>query len=128
MKIKLVMASLSFPFLAGCATLTGANTQDDFLCEAQIGSPCATIAQVDGGSSEATVAIQEHEGDQLYRSSAKPEGEGLNASYQAYDGAEYRVPELVSELWIAPYLDGNNILHESRVIHFVLREASWKRR
>jgi conjugal transfer pilus assembly protein TraV len=118
--------------LAGCS---GSNTQGDFLCAAQIGSPCATIAQADGGGTGARVvpitesvedsAMATLNQEPLAIGKAGGAYAGMPDGGFAYQSGRYRVPEIVGRLWIAPYLDGNRILHESRYIHFVVSEAHW---
>ena len=121
--------------LAGCS---GSNTQGDFLCAPQIGSPCATIAQADGGGTAGRVmSITESVEDSAMATlSQEPlaigKGGGAFAGMPdggfAYQSGRYRVPEVVGRLWIAPYLDENRILHESRYVHFVVSEAHWAAR
>lgn len=130
-----VFLCLGLVALAGCA---GSTTQSDFLCAAQIGAPCATIAQADGGGSGGVVVpiTEQVEDSQLATLSQSPlgvgKGTGSLASMpdggHAYASSRYRVPEVVGRLWIAPYLDENRILHESRFIHFVASEAHWAER
>ena len=48
----------SVAVLNGCASL-GANTEGDFFCEAQAGSPCATISATDGTGAGKTVLVSE---------------------------------------------------------------------
>lgn len=121
--------------LGGCAS---SNTQSDFLCAAQIGTPCATIAQADGGGASGhVVSITEQVEDSAMGTlSQEPlaigkEGgafAGMPDGGFAYHSGRYRVPEVVGRLWIAPYLDENRILHESRFVHFVVSEAHWAQR
>jgi conjugal transfer pilus assembly protein TraV len=136
MNISIVKAAFTFGaiiILSGCASL-GANTEKDFLCEAQIGSPCTSISAVDGTTSAAIVPISEKEEDSIMASLnsqglSEKEKTGISSygSY-SYDGSRYRVAETISKLWIAPYLDENQILHEGRYVHFVLTDARWVRR
>lgn len=117
---------------------TGSTTQSDFLCAAQVGSPCATIAQADGGGAGGHVVpiTEQIEDSQLATISQSPLGvgkgggalSGMPDGGHAYASSRYRVPEVVGRLWIAPYLDENRILHESRFIHFVASEAHWAER
>ena len=124
----------SFCALAACS---GSNTERDFLCAAQIGSPCATIAQADGRGATAIVPVSERPEDTAMETlSQDPLGTGkVNGAFGempdggfGYQSERYRVPELTGRLWIAPYLDDNQILHESRYVHFVIREAHWAQR
>lgn len=131
---KLVPAVLVAAALSGCA----ANTQKDFLCQAQIGTPCATISEADGtgGKTSATLITERPEDTAMATLTQKPlmTGKG-SASFAgmpdggyAYASNRYRVPEVVGRLWIAPYLDESNILHESRYVHFVVMPAHWAER
>ena len=118
----------------GCSAT---NTEQDFLCSAQIGSPCTSIAQADGqGSASVTPVTETVEDIALKSLSQDPLGIGKTAGLLAgmpdgghpYDTNRYRQPEIVGRLWIAPYLDDNALLHESRYVHFVLQDAQWVQR
>lgn len=126
------LAAISL-LLGGC----GSNTSKDFLCAAQIGKPCATIAQADGqGRGQVTSVTERPEDTALSTLSQNPLGVGKGgASFAgmpdggfAYESSRYRVPELVGRLWIAPYLDEDRLLHESRYVHFVVIPAHWAER
>ena len=117
-------------FLGGC----GANTSGDFLCPAQIGSPCATIAQADNptranmalvGQSDAQQAMAQLAQDPLAASGATGPFAAMPDGGRAGQGGQFRTPEVVARAWIAPYLDGNGILHESQYIYFVVAESRW---
>lgn len=129
-----VIALLIAGLLAGC---TGSNTERDFLCEAQLGSPCTTISQADGGGTGSVAAITEQAEDTAMGTlSQDPLGTGkVDGAFGdmpdggfPYQSGRYRVPEVVGRLWIAPYLDEDQILHESRYVHFVLVDAHWAER
>ena len=128
-----------FILISGLAlsACSGSNTDRDFLCESQVGSPCSTIAQADGGGSNAITHITERAEDTAMSSlSQEPLKMGKIGAHlngmpdggNSYASGRYRVPEVVGRLWIAPYLDENKILHESRFVHFVLRDARWAQR
>jgi hypothetical protein len=106
---KIIALVLLVNMLGACSILTGANTHDNFLTKPQIGMPGATIAEVDGiGSKDETIAVRK---------------EAINS--HSIGGQKYRTQEVISELYIAPYLDKNKILHESRIIRFILSESKW---
>jgi len=119
--------------LSACSS----NTESDFLCTAQIGSPCSTIAQADGQGRGALTPITEQPIDSLSATISqdpllvgKP-GDvyaGMPDGGFAYETGRYRVPEMIGRLWIAPYLDEDALLHESQYIHFIVQEAHWAQR
>lgn len=110
------------------------NTERDFLCPAQMGSPCTTIAAADGaGSSDQ--AVQERGEDTLAGSltqtplSTGKAGKAGNAVPMgdggfAYDAAAYRLGEKVGTLWIAPHAEGET-LYEATFVHFLILPAAW---
>jgi len=130
MKKLMILAALG---LSACSS----NTESDFLCAAQIGSPCSTIAQADGRGQGALTPITEQPIDSLSATISqdpllvgKP-GDvyaGMPDGGFAYETGRYRVPELIGRLWIAPYLDEDALLHESQYIHFIVQEAHWAQR
>ena len=131
MKRIILIASLT---VAGCAA---SNTEQEFLCSAQIGSPCTSIAQADGQGSASVTPVSETVEDTALKSlSQDPLSIGkLDNSFAGmpdgghpYETSRYRQPEIVGRLWIAPYLDQGALLHESRYVHFVLQEAQWVQR
>lgn len=133
-KITSIAAILAVgSMLSGCVSL-GANTEDDFFCEAQAGSPCATIGSTDGTKANQTIGITETVEDGLLSSignvGAVSEKEqigltGISQGQFAYETSRYRIPEELSQLWIAPYLDENQLFHQGRFVHFVVRDAQW---
>jgi len=115
---------------AGC---TSSNTEKDFLCEAQTGSPCTTIAAVDGTGAAGATSIAERPEDTAVKSlsqnplwSGKGGARGLPDGGFPYNAAAYRSPEVVGTLWIAPILDDGGLLHEARFVHFVIQEGKWR--
>lgn len=132
--IRFILLSLVSVTLAGCA----ANTEGNFLCEAQLGSPCSTIAQADGGGGMGAHLVTEREEDRLSDTiSQEPLGVGKGGAVAfagmpdggfPYQTNRYRVPEVVGRIWIAPYFDDNQILHESSYIHAVIVDAHWAQR
>ena len=129
------MKSVHFLLFAGLLVSgCGANTSSDFLCPAQIGSPCATIAQADNptranmalvGQSDAQQAMAQLAQDPLAASGATGPFAAMPDGGRAGQGGQFRTPEVVARAWIAPYLDGNGILHESQYIYFVMAESRW---
>lgn len=115
--------------IGGCAF---SNAEKDFLCEAQIGSPCTTISAVDGTHVGGVTSVAEKPEDTAAKSLSQDpllSGKGLGASFpdggHPYNAASYRTPEVVGTLWVAPILDEAGILHEARFVHFVIREGKW---
>lgn len=115
---------------AGCAT---ANTDKDFLCAAQAGSPCTTIAAVDGTGTAGVTSLRERPEDTAVKSLTQdplPAGKGTAPGQPdggfPYNAAAYRSPEVVGTLWIAPVLDDGGIMHEARFVHFVIQEGHWR--
>lgn len=124
-----ILAAIIVMSLAACST----NTERDFLCEAQVGSPCTTISQADGNSQGSVTSVTERSSDtaQKQLSQGILTSGKLSAGFpdggHGYDTRGYRVPEVTARLWIAPYLDENGILHESGFVHVLIREAKWAR-
>lgn len=120
--------------LAGCSVT---NTEADFLCRAQAGTPCATIAEADGQSGQEVKPVTETLEDLALKGlSQEPIGIAKTGDIYAslpdggypYDSGRYRQSEVVGRLWIAPYLDQNELLHESRYVHFIVQDAHWVQR
>lgn len=122
--------------LSGCSL---GNVEKDFLCAAEDGLPCRSIKDVDGVSATDGTTVAEAEADTRNKSitgapifGGKKTGAGaaavVPAGGVAYPSARYRIPEKTARLWIAPYRDGNEILHEGTYVHFVIREAAWGQR
>ncbi len=117
--------------LTGCGD---GNTEKNFLCGAQTGQPCRTMAEIDGagavGSSTVAENAQDSQNDQLTQPilTGGKSGStvvGVPAGGVPYQSAQYRMPEKTGRLWLPPYLDEAEILHEGTYAHFVVREARW---
>lgn len=114
--------------LSACAA---SNTEKDFLCPAQMGSPCTTIAAADGGTTLGSPVQERGEdvlADGLTQAPLQP-GKGAPTSGMgdggfAYDAASYRLPEKVGTLWIAPHAEGET-LYEATYVHFLILPAEW---
>lgn len=109
------------------------NTEKEFLCDAQQGSPCTTISAVDGTGTTGVVALRERPEDVAVKSLTQDPlhaGKGTRAAMPdggfPYNAAAYRSPEVVGTLWMAPVLDDAGILHEARFVHFLIREGQWR--
>ncbi|WP_299969407.1 TraV family lipoprotein [uncultured Roseobacter sp.] len=120
---------------AGCTT-TG-NTEKNFLCDAEVGTPCASLSEVDdivSGHNARSVAEdpRDAQGKSLSQQplgiGKSAQGRGLGDGGPAYVSARYRIPEKTGALWVAPRLDENQVLHEATYVHFVIREARWGNR
>ena len=125
----LVAGLLTALSLSACA----ANTERDFLCEAQAGTPCTTISASDGTGAGGITSVAERPEDSATKSlsqsplyAGKAGTMGLPDGGNPYNASAYRRPEMVGTLWIAPILDEGGILHEARFVHFVIREGEWK--
>jgi len=128
--------------LSGCAGFQASNTEANFLCEAQLGTPCTTMAEADGGGHGAVTSLKEARTDSQNASlsqdpllggkSVSKEGvlnvSGMRDGGTPYWAGNYRVPERLGTLWVAPYLDENGLLHEATFVHFVINEARWGNR
>lgn len=138
MQKTLIMAG-ALAVLAGCEA-NYANLEKDFLCEAQLGTPCTTLAEADGGSVRAVRSIAENPNDTLAstlsqdplltakgsRAGGVPSGMANGGT--SYNAKAYRLPEKIGTAWVAPYLDEGGVLHEATWIHFVLLEPEWGNR
>lgn len=129
---RFLMIAASLSLLGACAP---GNFKSDFDCAAQIGSPCSTIEQADQGNRNLAHPVTEKVEDTLQSTLTQAPlqlGKGLNGGMPdggfAYQTERYRVPEIVGKVWIAPYLDENNLLHESYFVHFVIQEPKWVNR
>lgn len=133
--------------LASCGSVT--NHSPDFQCDAAIpGSPCTTIAQADGqgGASHranvvpvngntVTPSRQQQNAGVFYNpgkvnnpglsNPERPGASGRNLPASRYNARAQRIPERLGTLWVASYLDNDNILHDASYVHFVIQEAGW---
>ncbi len=113
--------------LTGCAS----NTESDFLCSAQVGTPCVSIDAVDGTEDAGRRALAERPADGAAKSLSQgtlalgKSALAMRDGGHAYDLAAYRTPEVVGSIWIAPYFE-DGILHEARFVGAVLRDAEWR--
>ncbi|WP_219732754.1 TraV family lipoprotein [Cereibacter sphaeroides] len=71
--------------------------------------------------SQSPLGVGSGKGGKLTVVSQSSMGDG-GAPYRAQ---QYRVPEEVGTLWIAPHRDADGLLYEASFVHFVVREARW---
>lgn len=130
--MKRYMICLLLGLLSACG---GSNTEKDFLCPAQTGMPCTTIADADGTSMPGSGRPLRERGEDTLASdltqnplmtgkgklsAASPLGDG---GY-SYEAASYRLPEKVGTAWIAPHSEGG-ALYEATYVHFLILPAEW---
>lgn len=131
--MRTIVFAMTLLGLSACGSRT---TERDFLCDAQTpGRPCATISEVDIGSGNLVRPVAERAGDTLnreisqapLRATDKPNTTiaAMRDGGQPYGAMQYRVPEQVGTLWIAPHQDAGGLLHEAAFVHFVVRPAHW---
>lgn len=121
--------------LAGC---DAANTEADFLCGAQTGTPCQSLSNVDGSAALTATPVAERVEDT--RASTLSQNPLITAKGHkgavalnlpdggvAYVSQQYRIPEKTGTLWIAPRQDESEILHQATFVHFVIWDARWGR-
>jgi len=118
--------------VAACAG--SSNVEADFLCKAQLGTPCTTMAEADGRSGGASATPLAERGTDTMAKSLSQEPllagkantpTGMSDGGAPYAAGAYRLPEKLGTIWIAPYLDGDGLLHEATYVHFVIFEAEW---
>ena len=118
--------------IAGCG---GSNAERDFLCPAQTGSPCTSITEADGSLVGGGQSVRERGADTLADGLTQQPlmtGKGGKAGVSSgvgdggfsYDAIQYRLPEKVGTLWVAPHSEGG-ALYESTYIHFLIMPAEW---
>ncbi|WP_260692241.1 TraV family lipoprotein [Gemmobacter fulva] len=132
---KAISACLAMLLVSGCGQ---SNTEKDFLCPAQTGMPCSTIADADGSGDFSTgQSIRERGEDTLASDLTQPPlmiGKGklgaastMGDGGHAYMAASYRLPEKVGTAWIAPHSEGG-ALYEASYVHFLILPAEWGNR
>ena len=135
--------------LAGCGIAT--NHSKDFKCEAELGTPCTSMAVADGGQASKANLVTPTNGNTTkpYNPNPKPfkgwfKGKGAqraildaniprtgggalgrNLPASRYNAKSQRIPERLGTLWVASYLDADGILHDASYVHFVIQEAGW---
>ena len=129
--MKLVLLIIVALGISGCSI---GNTESDFLCRAQTGQPCATLSEIDGTASVLGGSIPENASDSQNKDLTQatlPVGKGgaeiagVPAGGAPYQSIRYRIPEKTGRLWMPPYLDDSEILHEGTYVHFVVQDARW---
>ena len=118
--------------MSACGTST---TEKDFLCPAQTGQPCTTIADADGSVVSSGKSLRERDPDALADGLSETplmSGKGGKAEPMtvmgdggfAYEANQYRLAEKVGTLWIAPHAEGD-ALFEATYVHFLILPAEW---
>ena len=132
---KSFIACLSLVILVACEA--GQNTERNFLCEAQVGTPCTTMAEADGGGALTRRSIAENPNDTLAATlsqaplaAGKPGAQsgvpaGMPSGGRPYQTSRYRIPVRLGAIWIAPHMDDAGLLHEATFVHFVISQAAW---
>lgn len=121
--------------LLGALSACSGNRNSDFKCPPQ---GCVTLAQADaqvrtgvapvtasssGGAGRTATAAASGRA-----AAATPAGAPRSAIPSLgtrSEAAQFRQPEVVGTLWVAPYLDQGGLLHSEQSVMFVVTPARW---
>jgi len=132
MKTTSLASLFVMALVSGCGHF--ANTEKDFLCGAETGQPCRSMADVDGASLLGAGSVAENPTDtnnkQITEEPLSAGGKmtvsrAVTVGAASYESGRYRIPEKIGRFWVAPYLGADHILYEGTNVHFVIQQASW---
>jgi conjugal transfer pilus assembly protein TraV len=152
-KFSITGAFMSVALLSGCANLSGyQNSSSTFACSAPDGVACSSISGVyanakqgtlPGQTGASTVSVSgtssssSNQGDELwYMQSESVSSSAVNhqpvqrsAGWITGDALEttkpiYKTP-FVLRVWLAPWQDSDNVLHDQSLSYVVINEGQW---
>lgn len=124
-RITLAVAALGA--LSACAS----NRNNDFLCPPQTGggTSCVTLAQADAqvrtGVTPVTASSSGGARATAATTAANAPRTAIPGLGARSDAAQFRQPEVVGTLWVAPHLDQAGLLHSEQSVMFVVVPARW---
>lgn len=108
--------------LAGCAGMTGLDGQGGFSCKAPDGISCASLSGVYANAVQNNLPGQ--------RPAVKP-GNALNAQTRINamalrSGDPLRSAQKVRRVWLAPWEDDDEVLHDQSYFYMVVDSGRWQ--
>ena len=108
--------------LTGCASMTGLDGQGGFSCKAPDGISCASLSGVYANAVQNNLPGQ--------RPAVKP-GNALNAQARIdamapRSGDPLRSAQKVRRVWLAPWEDDDEVLHDQSYFYMVVDSGRWQ--
>ena len=123
MRIKYWLVSPLLLSLAGCAgTMSGLDGQGKFSCKAPDGISCASLSGVYAN------AVQNNlPGQRPSTEAAKGESAAPKITHQApISGEPIRSTQKVRRVWLAPWEDDEEVLHDQSYFYLVVDPGRWQ--
>ena len=125
------MLVLALPvFLVGCAgTMSGLDGQGKFSCKAPDGIACASLAGVYANALQNNLPGQVLPEATDKAAPVESPGETLRSSIKRAvpsSGEPIRSAQKVRRIWLAPWEDDEEVLHDQSYVYFVVDPGRWQ--
>ena len=130
--------------ISGCALVdfSGLDAKSEFSCKAPQGVSCKSVSGIYANSILGNLPAQKvHEDESLAKDPQKKGGQATsgNSVYDQYEKSEslvskmkaphsgmaYRTQDVVLRIWIAPWEDAEDRLHDQHYIYTAVKSGSW---
>lgn len=134
--IGVVMASA----LSACSTVdfSGLDAKSEFSCKAPQGVSCKSVSGIYANSVAGSLPAQKVNEDDPQKNNDKKNTSG-NQAYDQYEkseslvakmrvpssGTPYRSQDTILRVWIAPWTDTDDRLHDQHFIYTTIKSGSW---
>lgn len=124
----------------GCSTVdfSGLDAKSEFSCKAPQGVSCKSVSGIYANSVAGSLPAQKVNEDEPQKNTDKKSVSG-NTTYDQYDkseslvakmkvpssGTPYRSQDTIMRVWIAPWQDTDDRLHDQHYIYTTIKSGSW---
>jgi conjugal transfer pilus assembly protein TraV len=110
--------------LSGCAGMTGLDGQGSFSCKAPDGISCASLSGVYANAVQNNLPGQRAQGKA--EKDKVPEAKGRIDTAAMRSGDPLRSAQQVRRVWLAPWEDEDEVLHDQSYFYLVVDPGRWQ--
>jgi conjugal transfer pilus assembly protein TraV len=125
--LKASIAGIGILTLTGCASLSGLDASSDFQCKAQPGVSCESVSgtyqnAMDNNLPSQRAEIEKQGGFVIINN---PDVKKASFSTKETSVKPMISPPKMLRVWIAPWSDKNNVLHDQSHSYLMVQKATW---
>lgn len=129
MNPRLTCALLAAPLLSGCLSMTGLTGNEKFACKAPDGVSCTSVSGVYANAQQNNLPAlrpRARAGTSAPATDAAPARPGTSALPVMAAGMPIRSQPRMLRVWIAPWRDEDDTLHDQSYLYMVIDPGQWQ--
>lgn len=131
MYLRIVLTVAAALFTSGCVSMTGVTNNSKFTCKAPDGVACTSVSGVYANAQQNNLpALQPHTRSGAEAASTAPVAPPALAGAAAFPvmqpGMPIRSQPRMLRLWVAPWRDDDDSLHDQSYIYVMVDSGKWQ--